>query len=237
MKLAAWSGPRNLSTAMMYCFSGHPNFDVIDEPFYAAYLAHNSVIHPMQDAVIKSQPHDPEVVIKNLLASNRTEHLYQKHMTQHMTPNVPRDWLEKVEHLFLIRHPARVLASYNFKRENPTLEDIGFTQQLEIFQEVKTLGKRPVVVDASDIRAAPEQMIRAICSAFEISFAPEMMEWPIGPKPFDGVWADHWYNAVHKSTCFGPCEGPLPKLSQFDPSIIEPALEIYETLAGEKLTL
>ena len=125
-RIAMWSGPRNLSTAMMYSFAARGDCTVVDEPLYAAYLAKTGVRHPMQDAILRSQPNDANAAISTMLEPISTPFQYQKHMTHHMTDAVPVAWMRDVRNVFLIRHPARVIASYAAKREAPTLDDLGF---------------------------------------------------------------------------------------------------------------
>ena len=237
MKIAMWSGPRNLSTALMYSFANRGDMRVVDEPFYAAYLAQTGVLHPMRDKVIASQNVDPQAVIKTLLEDDQSVHHYQKHMTQHMLPSIERDWLTKVKNVFLIRHPARILASWANKHDTPSLADIGFEQQLEIFEQVGAQGKSVTVIDASDIRAHSEASLRALCAALELEWDPAMVSWGVGLKPFDGVWAKHWYDAVHRSSGFASAEDDLPELRGELALINERALPLYERLAAHKISI
>ncbi len=237
VKIAMWSGPRNLSTALMYSFASRADTRVVDEPFYAAYLAQTGLPHPMRDEVIASQSVDPKTVIKTLLEGDPSGHHYQKHMTQHMLPTIERDWLTKVNNVFLIRHPARVLVSWANKHDTPSLADIGFEQQLEIFEQVVALGKGVIVIDASDIRAHPEPSLRALCAVLELEWDAAMLSWDVGPKPFDGVWAKHWYDAVHRSSGFASAEGDLPELRGELALINEKALPLYERLAAHKVSI
>ena len=233
-----WSGPRNLSTAMMYAFAARGDCAVVDEPFYAAYLAATGIDHPMRAAVIASQSTDPAVVAAQCSGPNpRAQSLfYQKHMTLHMIPEFDRGFMRQLTNVFLIRHPARVIASYAKKRETPTLMDIGLVQQAELFDEVAdTLGHAPVVIDSADIRANPNKALTRLCTTLGISFTDQMLHWPSGPKPYDGVWAPHWYNAVHKSTGFEDPEGPLPNLAREDNRLIGLALRHYERLFRHRL--
>ncbi|MEZ5716515.1 MAG: HAD family hydrolase [Paracoccaceae bacterium] len=237
MRIAMWSGPRNLSTAMMYAFGARPDCAVVDEPFYAAYLARTGLAHPMRDAILASQPTDPDEVEKALLGPvpGGKPHFYQKHMTQHMIADMPRGWMAQVTNVFLIRHPARVVASFGAKYDNPTLADIGFLQQAELYDQVKAAGGAPVVIDSSDIRRAPEVMLRRLCDAIGLDFDPAMLGWPAGGHPDDGVWAAHWYGSVHASTGFAPAEGPLPDLPPDRAALAAQALPSYERLAAVKL--
>ena len=234
-KIAMWSGPRNLSTALMYSFGNRADFAVVDEPFYAHYLRETGLAHPMRDDVLASQPQDADQVIQSL-TNPISQHFYQKHMCQHMLPSVPRGWINTVKNVFLIRHPARVIASFGAKYEDFGLADIGFSQQLELFEMLRAEGHTPLVIDSADIREAPEPMLTKLCAALDLSFDPAMLIWPKGSHPSDGVWAAHWYNAVHSSTGFAGPEGPLPVLeTEAQQELLAKALPIYERLAAQKL--
>ena len=237
MKIAMWSGPRNLSTALMYSFANRADMEAVDEPFYASYLVETGFDHPMREEVIASQSADPSQVIEGLMSDEGVKHHYQKHMTQHMLASVSRDWMKDVTNVFLIRHPARVLASWSNKHDQLSLSDIGFVQQLDLFEHVQNLGKSAVVIDSADIRANPEASLRALCAAIGLDWDPAMLAWEQGPKPYDGVWAAHWYDAVHRSTGFAGAEGELPELNGELRALNEKALPIYERLAAHKLSI
>lgn len=232
MKIAAWSGPRNLSTAMMYAFGARSDCAVADEPFYAAYLAATGLHHPMRDAIIASQPNEPEKVAASCAGPvpGARQHWYQKHMAGHMLPDFPLDWAEGFVHVHLIRHPVRVVASYAAKRERPTLDDIAFVRQVDLYNR---LGG--VVLDGTEIRARPLAMLGALCAEIGLPFDPEMLRWPAGGHPADGVWGDHWYDAVRRSTGFAPPEGPLPELDGADAALARAAMAAYEALAARAL--
>ncbi|WP_027235938.1 sulfotransferase-like domain-containing protein [Leisingera caerulea] len=237
MRVAMWSGPRNLSTAMMYAFGNRGDCAVVDEPFYAAYLAMTGLGHPMRSEILDSQPQNPEAVAEALLGPvpGAKPHYYQKHMTQHMIPGVPRDWMREAVNVFLIRHPARVIASYAAKRENPTLEDIGFRQQAELFELVRGWGQTPVVVDSHDIRANPAAKLEQLCEAIGIPYSPKMLSWPKGGHKDDGVWAEHWYGAVWNSTGFAGAEGPLPQVPDALQPVLRAAMPYYKQMKAVKI--
>ncbi len=233
MNIAMWSGPRNLSTAMMYAFAARGDCAVWDEPFYAAYLAATGIDHPMRAEIIASHDPDPARVAATCTAApaGGAALFYQKHMTLHMIPGFNRGFLRACTNVFLIRHPARVVASYAKKREGPTLADIGFVQQADLFDQVAGwLGRAPLVIDSADIRADPGGALGRLCAALGIPFTDRMLHWPAGPKPFDGVWAPHWYGAVHASTGFEDPEGPLPDLPPAYAALVEQALPHYDRL-------
>jgi hypothetical protein len=238
MRIAMWSGPRNLSTALMYSFAARGDCGVWDEPFYAAYLQATGLPHPMHEAVIAKGPVDPFIVAGECRGPGNPDkpYFYQKHMTLHMVPGFPRDWMASCENVFLIRHPARVIASYAAKREGPNLADIGFVQQAELFDEIAhRTGHTPRVVAAEDIRANPRVTLMKLCGSLGLPFNDRMLHWAAGPKPYDGVWAPHWYNAVHRSTGFDTAEGPLPALEGDYAQLAEEAMPFYERLYLHKM--
>jgi hypothetical protein len=238
VRIAMWSGPRNLSTALMYAFAARPDCAATDEPFYAAYLSATSIDHPMRAEVIASQPTDPAKVAAFCTGPNPDgkPHWYQKHMTLHMIPGFDRSFLKHLTNAFLIRHPARVIASYAKKRESPTLDDIGFAQQAQLFDQIADLtGTAPPVVSAEAIRANPRNALTNLCTALGLPFDPAMLHWQAGPKPQDGVWAPHWYNAVHKSTGFEDPEGPLPDLAPDFQRLADLAMPYYDRLHAHSL--
>lgn len=232
MRIAMWSGPRNLSTAMMYAFGNRADFAVWDEPFYAAYLKKTSLDHPLASEIIAAHEGDPVKVAVRCLDTipNEKQHFYMKHMPHHMIDGIPLDWARSCTNIHLIRHPARVIASYAAKREQVTVTDLGFGQQAEMFDKIGG-----TVIDSSDIRNDPEEMLHLLCDVIGIDFDPAMLHWAAGPRSDDGVWAKHWYNAVHKSTCFAGAEGPLPELTGRDAELLAESLPHYERLEKEKI--
>ena len=238
-RIAMWSGPRNISTAMMRSFGARPDTAVVDEPFYAAYLARSGLEHPMRAEVLASQPQDWRDVVAALLGPVPGDKpvFYQKHMTHHMLDAFGRDWLRHVRNAFLIRDPAAVLASYVVKRGEVTLADIGIVQQRELFeQEADRLGHAPPVVEGADVLADPARTLSRLCSALGIDYTDAMLSWPAGRRATDGVWAPAWYNAVERSTGFEP-HGPkaaiaLPGELQ---GIADAARPHYEVLATYRL--
>ena len=233
-RLAMWSGPRNLSTAMMRSFAQRSDAFVWDEPFYAAYLRESGSVHPMGDEILQAGMPDPTQVAAaclNAVRAGKSVH-YQKHMTHHMLPGWNLDWIDQVTNVFLIRHPARVIASYSVKRQAPTLFDLGFEQQLALFKRVThSTGSPPYVLDADQFLANPKAGLRNLCTAVGLEFQPAMLAWQQGPHPDDGVWGPHWYDSIWRSTGFGPPPGPLPQLAEEQHDLLAKALRLQEPLA------
>lgn len=239
IRIAMWSGPRNISTAMMRSFENRPDTAVVDEPFYAAYLATTGLDHPMRDQVLASQPTDWRSVAQAMSgpAPGGAAIFYQKHMTHHMTPDVDLGWTAACRNAFLIRAPEAVLASYTAKREDVTLADIGFERQRELFErQCDRLGSAPPVVEGRDVLVNPRATLTALCEALGIAFDPAMLAWPAGPRDTDGVWAPAWYDAVERSTGFGPPRAEAAAVLSDDlRRIADAARPHYERLAAFKL--
>lgn len=228
-----WSGPRNISTAMMRSFGARADTIVVDEPLYAHYLATTGIDHPGRDEVVASQPTDWRTVAAVLTAPlpDSVSVFYQKHMSHHLLPDVGRDWLAALDHAFLIRDPARVVASYARVRREPTLDDLGYPQQVEIFRRYGG-----PVVDAADVLQDPPGVLQRLCSALGIDWDPAMLHWPQGRRDTDGVWAQYWYASVEASTVFAPYD-PTPAVipDRLQP-LVDEAMPYYEELAVQRLS-
>ena len=232
MKIAVWSGPRNLSTALMYSFANRADFTAMDEPFYAPYLAATGLDHPMSDAILTAHETGPQRVAIACANDGEKAHKYMKHMPHHMLDGFPLDWTKNCVNIHLIRHPARVIASYAAKRENPTLDDVGYPQQLALYEQI---GGH--IVDSFEIRQQPEKALKKLCSMIGIPFDSAMLSWSIGPRRFDGIWASHWYRAVHQSTGFVGPEGDLPELVGPHRALCIETMPYYSKLLTKKRTL
>jgi hypothetical protein len=237
VRVAMWSGPRTISTAMMRAFENRPDTTVVDEPFYAAYLAATGLDHPMRDAVLASQPTDWRTVAEALVEDAPAPVFYQKQMTHHMLAGFGLEWMAACRNAFLIRDPEAVLASYVKTRAEVSLEDIGVARQRELFErEADRLGSPPPVIDAADVLADPRGALTRLCAALAIPFQGQMLGWPAGPRPSDGVWAPAWYHAVERSTGFAaPERRAVPALTDQLRRIAEHARPHYEALARHRL--
>lgn len=239
MRIAMWSGPRNLSTAMMYAFGARPDTAVWDEPFYAPWLAATGAAHPMRDRILARHETDAATVSAACAgpAPDGRPVFYQKHMCHHMLDAFDRGFMRGAVNVFLIRHPARVIASYAAKVEDVTAESIGIDRQWQLYAEVAGWSDAPPpVVDSADIRANPESVLSALCARIGLPFDRAMLSWPAGGHPADGAWADHWYGAVRRSTGFDGPEAPVPQVAPEHRSVLDAALPVYERLRALSLT-
>lgn len=222
------SGPRNISTALMYAFAERPDMTVVDEPFYAAYLKRSGIQHPGRKEVLESQSQDPNQVWAQLQTLGNP-HLFIKNMAHHMlyTPNA---WWLEVKNIFLVRHPKEVISSFAKVMAEPSLQDIGLAAQTKYLKLLLEHGQQPVVLDMEQLLLDPDKAIGWLCDQLGLPNQKEMLSWPDGPRPEDGVWAKYWYHSVHQSTGFGPYHQKditLPKKLQ---KVYEEALTHYENL-------
>ena len=239
VRIAMWSGPRNISTTMMRSFGNRTDCSVSDEPFYAAYLAATGLIHPMREAVLASQPNDWTRVAADMLGPvpDHRPVWYQKHMAHHILPSFGQAWIDGVTNAFLLRAPEAVLASYVAKREAVTLEEIGLPQQLALFERVADrLGAAPLVIETRDVLRDPAGMLRLLCTRCGIAFDPAMLAWPPGRRASDGAWAPAWYDRVEQSTGFEPprAETIFDALDDRLKPIAEAARPFYEALSRHR---
>jgi hypothetical protein len=241
-----WSGPRNISTAMMRSWGNRDDTVVCDEPLYAYYLNATRKPHPGLEEVIAAGETDWRRVVKWLTEGSvgnalrgvpaATRIFYQKHMTHHLLPEVSRDWLGRVTNCFLIRHPREMLASYVKIVEAPELLDTGFPQQTEIFEWVRGhSGRVPPVLDSADVLKDPRRMLSLLCDALGIECQEAMLAWSPGPRATDGVWAKHWYGEVEKSTGFRPYQPKQIELPDWLQPIYRQCLPHYERLYEHRL--
>ncbi len=238
INLAMWSGPRNLSTALMRSFAQRTDCQAWDEPFYAAYLAETGIDHPMREEIIADGMRDPDAVIAACVkppGPHKTL-FFQKHMTLHMTANIDLAWMGRVTNAFLIRSPERVIASYAKKRQSITADDLGYKRQCELFERVADeTGTAPIVLDSTDIRKAPEASLKTLCQKLAINFDQAMLSWPLGPAQEDGIWGKHWYDNIWKSTKFAPPDNdPEPLVANLQ-QLCDEVMPDYNHVARYKL--
>lgn len=238
LRLAVWSGPRNISTALLRSWGNRTDTFVCDEPLYGQYLRTTGLRHPGAEEVIAAQEHDVHKVVAWLtgaIPGGKTI-FYQKHMAHHLLPSIERSWLQHLEHAFLIRDPREMLTSLVKILPEPTLADTGLPQQVEIFREVRDrTGSIPPVIDSRDVLENPRGMLTRFCAAVGVPFQENMMQWRPGRRETDGVWAKHWYGAVERSTGFKPFvpkPDPIPSGME---GLYESCLELHRELHDHRL--
>ena len=238
VRIAMWSGPRNLSTAMMRSFGSRADTFVTDEPFYGCFLKESGLDHPMREDVIASMDCDWRSVMEALRGEtpDGSPIWYQKHMWHMMVGPIGYEDFAGFRHAFLIREPERMIASYLRKREAARFEDFGLEKQAEFFErEADRLGHAPPVIDANDVLSDPEAELSKLCASLDIRWDPAMLSWALGRRETDGIWAAHWYGAVERSTGFGePDSGPV-ELSAEDRRLADRLRPYYERLATHKI--
>lgn len=238
IRIAMWSGPRNISTAMMRSFGARGDCAVSDEPFYGAFLQDSGEPHPMAAETVASMDCDWQSVLRamNGEAPGGAAIWYQKHMPHHMVGAVSIADMPHHRHAFLIRAPERVVASYAAKNELRAPEMLGYARMRRYFDhEAERLGHAPPVVDSDAILADPESVLAKLCAALGIAWDPAMLAWQRGPHREDGVWGAHWYDKVNASTGFGKPPGPLPDLTGEARALAEACREDYEALLAHAI--
>jgi hypothetical protein len=195
------SGPRNISTALMYSFAQRTDTTVVDEPFYAVYLTVSGAVHPGKEEVIADQSSDENVVRKQLSQLTSKPVVFVKNMAHHMEV-MQEPFLKDAINIFLIRNPKQIIASYAQVIQSPVMRDIGIEYQYSLFRALEEKGQPTIVLDSGLLLENPEAVLRQVCQRCSIGFQPAMLAWSAGPKTYDGVWANHWYSNVHNSTGF-----------------------------------
>jgi hypothetical protein len=241
LRIAMWSGPRNISTAMMRAWENRKDTIVTDEPLYGPYLSKTKKQHPMYQEIIEHQGSNDQLIINHLtsdkLPLNKSIY-YQKHMSHHLLDLSNLSWTKELSNVFLIRNPYYVLASYLKKHDNPTPEDLGYPQQLKLFNYLRTeTGNIPLVLESKDILRNPQYMINLLCVKLDIGFDKKMLSWPKGYRDTDGIWARHWYNRVIESTGFAKYHPKELNLTDKQKSLAEKCMPYYQSLSDFKLRL
>jgi hypothetical protein len=237
-RIAMWSGPRNISTAMLRSWGNRPDTFVCDEPLYAYYLKQTGIDHPGRDEVIAHHESDWRKMVLWLtgeIPEGRSV-FYQKHMAHHLLPEIDRGWLDSVTNAFLIRDPREMLTSLIRVTPEPTVADTGLPQQSELFDRMREqTGRTPPVLDSRDVLDDPRGLLTRLCEALELPFSDAMLSWEAGRRETDGIWAKHWYDAVERSTAFQPYQ---PKTDEVPPrlrEVHEQCMVHYEKLHAARL--
>jgi Sulfotransferase domain len=239
VRLAVWSGPRNISTALMRAWENRLDAMVVDEPLYAHFLAVTGVDHPARGEVIERGETDWRVVVDSLLGPvpGGIAVYYQKHMAHHLTDDIDWSWITRLTNVLLIRDPREVVASYLRSRETVTASDIGLPQQIRLYDELVASGRTPKVIDSADFLRQPEPYLRALCGETDLSFTPRMLDWPSGPRETDGLWAPYWYDAVLRSTGFEPYRPREVSLQGVPAEVAASCRPMYEQLHSVRWVL
>ena len=233
VRLAVWSGPRNMSTALMRSWENRPDCRVVDEPLYAYYLSETGLEHPLRDEAIAAGETSWQAVVADLTGPVQGVY-YQKHMAHHLVPQLPREWIESLTNVLLIRDPAEVVSSYLRSTADVTEADIGLVQLNELYEQ---LGSSVPVIDSGDFLQDPERYLRWLCDHIGVEFTASMLRWPAGPRVSDGVWARHWYRAVLASTGFEPYRPHRIELSKPALEVVDRSRPHYERLHSARLVL
>lgn len=229
-RIQCWSGPRNISTALMYSWRQRADTTVIDEPLYAHYLSLDDRGHPGTDDVMASQSSDADEVIRDLiLGPCPTPVLYIKQMAHHLK-GVDRSHLAHTENVLLVRDPREMLASLSVQLPHCDLSDTGLVESVELLEAVLAERGHPLVVDSQALLRNPEGVLTAMCEHVGLEFDEAMLSWPAGPKPEDGAWAPHWYHNVHRSTGFAPYSPPTRDVPDHLAGVLAEATPLYERL-------
>ncbi len=238
VRIAMWSGPRNISTAMMRSWENRADCTVVDEPFYACYLQETGLVHPCREEILQAQSSDRLEVIHQLAVNEPgTPYFYQKHMTHHMPSGMDMRWCTAMQHCFLIRDPAEIIASYLGKMPTVSADAIGIVRQQQLFVEIASItGRQPLVIDSNDVLRDPGAILGQLCELLEVPFMPEcMLQWPTGRRSSDGVWAHHWYQNVEQSTGFATYRPRATPLAAEHRGLADSMQEIYQQLLSQRI--
>ena len=232
MRIACWSGPRNISTALMRSWSSRNDSFVSDEPFYAYYLKEQQLKHPMYKEIIKYYPNTYDDVVTSLTSEipNDKERWYQKHMAHHLIDLNNISWIKNFENCILIRHPKDVINSYIKKNTLNHVDELGYPQQYKIMRYLDSVGKNFIVIDSNILLNNPEKILSQWCSSMNLEFDISMLRWEKGNHPQDGIWWKHWYDNVITTTHFQKFSSNKYELNKKYKSIYDEALDYYNKL-------
>ncbi len=235
IRIALWSAPRNISTAMMYAFAQRPDTTVVDEPLFGYFLQQTGVDRPSRDEVLQTMELDGEAIIRQtILGPCESRVLFLKNIANHL---IDLDWsfLEKLHNIILTRDPGKMLLSYNKVVEQPTMLDTAYAFQTQLLDHILDRGQQPIVVETNQVLSDPEGILKQICKRLDIPFNSSMLQWPAGPRPEDGVWAKYWYHNLHRSTSFGPPNTGHAELPEHLEALYRECLPHYRKLLQYQL--
>ena len=236
MIVACWSGPRNISTALMRSWSSRKDTYVTDEPFYAYYLKETQINHPMHKKIINRYLSDYDEIVDYLInkVPNQKHIWYQKHMAHHLIDLTKIDWIKKCENCILLRHPREVISSYTAKNKLNSITELGYPQQFEIAKFLKESNQRFKIIDSEDLLKNPKKILSDWCESINIKFDQSMLQWKKGSHPNDGIWWQHWYNNVIETSGFQKYQKKDISIENKYDSIYNDSMEYYNYLKGFK---
>ena len=234
-RICLWSGPRNVSTALMYSFAQRSDTQVVDEPLYAHYLQLSGADHPGREEILAAQENEGAKVVEQMMGEWNRPVVFFKQMAHHLQ-GLNLDFLKDVVNILLIRNPAEVLISFSKVIPNPVADDIGIRIQWDLFRQMQGTGKEPIVIEGPELLKDPEGILQKLCSRIGIPFEPAMLEWEAGTRPEDGVWAPYWYSKVHESRTFIPWQERNNIVPDHLKPVLEESMPYYEMLHPYILT-
>lgn len=235
-RINLWSGPRNVSTAMMYAWRQRADTTVVDEPLYAHALATTGRIHPGRDEVLAAQDNDGRAVVDEvILGSYETPIVFFKQMAKHLV-GLDRSFLGRCRNVLLVREPNDMLTSFQKQVPDTTIDDTGYVELVEILDATIAAGEQPIVLDSQHLLQDPERVLGELCRLVGVAFDPAMLSWPAGPKPEDGVWAPYWYDSVHRSTGWGPWQPKDERVLPALEPVLAEARDLYARLLPHAIT-
>lgn len=234
-RICLWSGPRNVSTALMYAFAQRPDTVVVDEPLYGHYLSKTELPHPGAESVVTGMENDGEVVVRDVfLGEYDSQILFVKSMAHHLY-QLDESFLDETINVILTRDPVEMLPSLINQIPEPILRDTGLDAQVRLLNREIEKGNTPAVLDARELLLNPRAILKQLCSILELEFDESMLAWEAGPKPYDGVWAPHWYHNVHKSTGFAPYRAKSDPFPERLEGLLNEAAPLYDELLQHAL--
>lgn len=237
LRVNCWSGPRNVSTALMRSFAQRGDTRALDEPLYGHYLLTTGAPHPGRDELVEVLETDASTIVsETVLGPCDRDVLFMKQMVHHLTPDLDLGFLDECVNVQLIRDPAEVISSLVHQLPEPTLRDVGLERQRVLFDDLRARGQEPPVLDAKELLLDPEGVLRELCERLGIDWDPAMLSWPAGPHPEDGAWARYWYDKLWESTGFAPYRPKDASVPESCRALLDECRPHYEELRHHAIT-
>lgn len=230
-RVCLWSGPRNISTTLMYSFAQRTDTKVFDEPLYAHYLSNSNAqnYHPGAKEILETMENDGKKVIEMMMGKHKKSIIFFKNMTHHLL-NLDRNFMKNCIHIILTRDPLEMLPSFDKVIHNPSMEDVGYALHTELLEYFQQSNITPIILDAKKVLLNPEKILKQLCNTIEISFDKKMLHWKTGARPEDGIWAQYWYSNIHKSTGFIPYKSKTDSFPEHLKPLLNECLVHYKKL-------